>query len=237
MNAYKFNVVISSISLGKSFAFKDISPLLRNSSIAQVSNDEICIEITKGRTRPEDVALNEAASEVEELLDRLALIDNHRIVSFQYVGFTDENGTFHKPSRQGGAFATATAGIPDPDKYYGNEQQKKILAGRINPGIARLHRTAQGMPNGIGKFLLLYGAIQVIHGDTQAKVDDYLLIEQPTILMVQGKHRIETIITHIRNEIAHPENNVDVQTLAHHAETYCPMLIDLVRKTLVSQIH
>lgn len=237
MNRYLFIAEMPYVGLGNRVDLKSISPLLRNTAIEQSSDGELQIEVAKLRTWPENLALSEAESEVDELLDRLALFDNHRILSVRYKGFIDEQGQFHASQGKRGFFGTPTAIITSPSAFYECEQQRKVLAGKINPGLARLHRTAQGMPDGIGKFLLLYGALLVMHGETQAKVDDYLLRERPDILMVQGKHRYETIVSHIRNQIAHPEDNIDVQTLAHQAKTYCHVLIGLVRSQIIENIR
>ncbi len=237
MYTYHYIAVIHGISLGAPVALATISPMLRNTSMEQGSANEIHIHVRKTRTWPEDIAQSEATLEVEDLLDRLSLIDNHRVLSVKYTGYDDESGTFHEPNKAGGSFGNAVAGLPDPLHYYELEQQKKILVGRLNPGLTRLHRTAQGMPNGIGKYLLLYGALQVMHGETQAKVDEQLLNKRPDTLMVQGKHRRETILSHLRNLIAHPENDVDVQTLVRQAEAYCPMLSEVVREELIRQVH
>jgi hypothetical protein len=237
MNTYHYTAEIQGMSLGMPIALATISPMLRNTSMEQGVENEINIHVMKSRTWPEEIAMNEATLEVEDLVDRLSLIDNHHVISVKYTGYHDENDNFHKPRKTGGFYANAVTSLPDPLRYYECERQKKILSGRLNPGLTRLHRTAQGMPNGIGKYLLLYGALQVMHGETQAKVDEQLLKKRPDTLMVQGKHRSETILSHLRNLIAHPENDIDVQTLARQAETYCPMLSELVREELIGQVH
>jgi hypothetical protein len=237
MHTYHYTAEIRGISLGAPVALATISPMLRNTSMEQGGANEIKIHVTKTRTWPEQIALNEATLEVEDLVDRLALIDNHRVISVQYTGYQDDGGHFHEPRKTGGTNANAVAGLPDPVRYYELDRQKKILVGRLNPGLTRLHRTAQGMPDGIGKYLLLYGALQVMHGEAQAKVDEQLLKKRPDTLMVQGKYRSETILSHLRNMIAHPENDIDVQTLVRQAEAYCPMLSELVRDELVGQVR
>ena len=237
MKTYSFVVEVHGVSLGAKVAFDAISLLFRNSTMNQNGPNEVVVEVAKAHTSPEEVALNEATREVDDLLDRIALIDNHRIVSIRYIGYRDESGTFHQPRRTRSSSATATAGLHEPSQYYGLERQRTILDGRLNPGLSRLHRIAQGMPDGIGKFLLLYGAIQVMHGEKQSKVDEFLLSVRPDTLMVQGKLRRETVVTHLRNLIAHPENDIDAQTLALHAESYCPMLIEIVRQELILQVQ
>lgn len=237
MYAYHFLAEIDGISVGQPVAFAQLSPLCRNIAMEQSTQGTVLIRVSKSRTWPEDVALNEATMEVEEFLDRLSLIDNHRVGALRYSGYSDENGNFHKHRDSGGCYAKLTAGLPDPLAYYALERQNKLLVGRVNPGLTRLHRVAQGMPNGIGKYLLLYGALQVMYGETQAEVDRQLLSVRPDTLMVNGKHRSETILSRLRNMIAHPENDVDVQTLSTQAEKYCPMLIEIVRNELVRQIQ
>ena len=236
MYTYHYIAEIHGISLGAPVALATISPMLRNTSMEQGLENEIHIHVMKTRTWPEEIAMNEATLEVEDLVDRLSLIDNHRVISVKYTGYRNEGGIFCEPRKTDGWLASAVVDIPDPLRYYELERQKHILVGKLNPGLTRLHRTTQGMPNGIGKYLLLYGALQVMHGETQAKVDEQLLKKRPDTLMVQGKHRSETILSHLRNLIAHPENDVDVQTLARQAETYCPMLSELVREELIGQV-
>lgn len=237
MDTYHYTAEIQGISLGVPIALATISPMLRNTSMEQGVENEINIHVMKSRTWPEEIAMNEATLEVEDLVDRLSLIDNHRVISVKYTGYHDKNDNFHEPRKTGGMYANAVASLQDPLRYYELGPQKKILAGRLNPGLTRLHRTAQGMPNGFGKYLLLYGALQVMHGETQTKVDEQLLKKRPDTLMVQGKHRSETILSHLRNLIAHPENDIDVQTLSRQAEAYCPMLSKLVREELIGQVH
>ncbi len=175
--------------------------------------------------------------EVEEFLDRISLVENHRVHFVQYSGYQDDNENFHEHKTSSGCFAKLTAGIADPLAYYANSRLKCLLTGKVNPGLTRLHRMAQGMPNGIGKYLLLYGALQVMFGETQAEVDSKLLALRPDTLMVHGKHRPETVLSRLRNMIAHPENDIDVQTLSVQAEKYCPMLCEIVRNELVRQIQ
>ncbi len=237
MHTYHFLAEIDGISIGQPVAFAQLSPWFRNITMEQSSQGTVLIFVVKSCTWPRDVAMNEATIEVEEFLDRLSLIDDHRVGVLSYTGYTDDNGNFHKKRREsGGCFAKATAGIPDPLSYYALDRQKNLLVDKINPGLARLHRVAQGMPNGIGKYMLLYGALQVMFGETQAEVDRQLLAIRPDTLMVQGKHRAETILSRLRNLIAHPENDIDVQTLSGQVEMYCPMLIEIVRNELVRQV-
>jgi hypothetical protein len=237
VNTYSFVVEVHGVSLGTKVAFDAISLLFRNSTMSQNGPNEVLVEVVKARTWPEELALNEAALEVDDLLDRIALIDNHRVVSIRYIGYRDAFGTLNEPRRAGGLSATATAGLPQPAKYYGLDQQRTILDGRLNAGLSRLHRIAQGMPDGIGKFLLLYGALQVMHGEKQSKVDEFLLSVRPDTLLVEGKHRRETVVSRLRNQIAHPENEIDARTLTAQASSYCPMLIELVRQDLIRQVR
>ena len=37
--------------------------------------------------------------------------------------------------------------------------------------------------------------------------------------------------------IAHPENDIDVQTLTQQADKYCPMLSEIVRDELIKQVQ
>lgn len=234
MYKYLYIAEIHGISLGQEFVLKDIAPMLHNSTIKQHSQNKVIISVLKARTWPEEIAMNEAILEVEDLVDRLSLLDNHRITSLKYFGYEDDNGNPHEPDtlKKIGLFGTLEAGIPNPLLYYADGRQKKILVGKINPGLTRLHRVAQGMPNGVGKYMLLYGALQVLYGEKQKLLDAKLLEKRPDTLMVQGKHRPETIISRIRNQIAHPENNVNVQTLFKQAEDYCPMLTEILRQEL-----
>jgi hypothetical protein len=237
MYTYHFSAEICGISLGAPFKLVDVAPLLRNVLMEQGKPNEVIIQVVKSRTWPEDIAKNEAMLEVEDLVDRLSLIDNHRVTSVKYIGYYDGNNNFHPPPSKSGLSATLTAGLPDPLAYYTVDRQKNILVGKLNVGLTRLHRIAQGMPNGIGKYLLLYGALQIMYGETQAKVDEQLLKRRPDTLLVQGKHRYETIVSHLRNMIAHPENDIDVQTLAGQVEMYCPMLSEIVRDELIRQVQ
>ena len=237
MHTYHYVAEIHGIELGVPVAFSNLAPMLRNTSMEQHSSSEVLIRATKSRTWPEDIAMNEARIAVEDLLDRLSLIDNHRIISIKYIGYQNETGEFQESGTSVGSCATGIAGLPDPLAYYEHERQKRLLVGKLNPGLTRLHRTAQGMPNGIGKYLLLYGALQVLFGETQAKVDAALLNSRPDTLLVQGKRRSETILSHLRNMIAHPENDIDVQTLTQQADKYCPMLSEIVRDELIKQVQ
>lgn len=236
MVTYRFIATIPAISLGKKVSLAGLSPFLKNITLSQGDPKKVIIEVTKSRTWPETVAYNEASAEVEELLDRMSLIDNHKISSCEYIGHIDDHGISHEPRGRGGSTATLTAGIPDPEAFYGLDRQRSILSGKVNPGFCRIHRIAQSMPDGIGKFLLLYGTIQVMYGETQAKVDDYILSCRSDTQLVQGKHRTETVVTHLRNMIAHPEDSIDVDALETQAKAYCPMLQEMVRIEMIKMI-
>jgi hypothetical protein len=237
MHEYFFTAEIHGITLETPFAMATLSPFLRNTSMEQHQPNHVLIRVSKSRTWPEDIALNEATREVEDLLDRLSLIDIHRVIGVRYTGYQDDKGTPHQPRQRGDSTCNLTAGLSDPLTYYALERQSRLLAGKLNSGLTRLHRTAQGMPDGIGKYLLLYGALQVMYGDTQAKVDAELLKRRPDTLLMQGKRRPETIVSHVRNLIAHPEGDIDIQTIARQAEAYCPMLSEIVRDELIRQVQ
>ena len=83
MHTYHYVAEIHGIELGVPVAFSNLAPMLRNTSMEQHSSSEVLIRVTKSRTWPEDIAMNEARIAVEDLLDRLSLIDNHRIISIK----------------------------------------------------------------------------------------------------------------------------------------------------------
>ena len=69
-------------------------------------------------------------------------------------------------------------------------------------------------------------------GESQRKVDAYIKQKIKDILVVSGTKRNETIITNIRNRIAHPDQYLSIEKVKLQAEKYLDNLKDLVLEIL-----
>ncbi|MBE0679839.1 MAG: hypothetical protein IH592_13850 [Bacteroidales bacterium] len=233
MSKYKFIITVHGISFKNPGSFSTISERFRNIQISTNTerNLELLVEKDDFRRSP-DLVKKEAEFEANDLVDRLSLCDNHRITSLKYQGYYDRSGKFiphqEKPRRK---FAL-TAIIEYPEDYYSQSFNKAILKSKKYPGVLRIYRTALGITDKISQYLIFYGLLHILKGDKQSEVEEYIKEEITDILIVSGKKGDKTIITNIRNKIAHPPENLEMEKLNDEVNDYIHVLEELVRKIL-----
>jgi hypothetical protein len=231
MIKHKFKLNIS-IQIDNSVKFGSISDKFRNIEMFESADGKMDLIVTKRLTFPIELSINEATAEVNDLVDRLALIDNHKIDSLEYLGYEDENANFIQPKKNVVIKAELGCLIQNAQKYYENSDRKKLLTKTNNQGLLRIYRLGLGIEDKITQYLLFYGIILIINNETQIEVDKYILRAIPDIQLVDGKHRQETILTKIRNMISHPGKDIDISELYLLAENYCETVRGLALKAL-----
>lgn len=200
--------------------FGSISNKYRNIEMFESTDGNMDLVVTKRVTSPIHISINEAKAEVNDLVDHLSLIDNHKIDSLEYLGYENESAVW-VPANNNVVIRTQLGClIQDAQKYYENPERKKLLTKTSNQGLLRTYRLGLGVEDKITQYLLFYGIILILSNESQTQVDKYILNVIPDIQMVDGKHRQETILTKIRNMISHPGNDIDFSELNILAESY-----------------
>jgi len=121
--------------------------------------------------------------------------------------------------------------IKDPESYYCNPENIKIFNSNSNIGVLRTFRTAYSIEDPISRYLIYYGLILILVGEKQKEVDVFIKKQIPDILVVDGKNGPETIITFIRNQIAHPRD-LEMDRLLEQVKRYIGSLKNMIIQIL-----
>ena len=227
-----FEIAINGTNIKKPISLEFISEKYRNIILSQTSIDKMQLVITKRETNPINTSINEAKEEANEFVDRLILIPNHRITSFSYLGYKDGIGKFRKNGNKTQKEITLTSNIDNPEEYYSKPENIRLLNKKDNFGVLRIFRIALSIDDNISQYLILYGILLILKGENQKEVDKFIKDEIKDIQIVSGKNRNETIITRIRNMIAHPSNGMNMKYLNESVDNYTQTLKSLVIKEL-----
>ncbi|HEY9169434.1 MAG TPA: methylamine utilization protein MauJ [Lutibacter sp.] len=227
-----FEITNIGTQIADSVSFESISERYRNITMTQTSNLTMQLSITKRITNPINISINEAKEEANELVDRLILIPNHNITSLKYLGFKDGDENIRKQREKSNAKSILVGLISDPKNYYNKPENIRLLDKKDNIGILRIYRTALSINDNISQYLIFYGLLLILKGESQKKVDNFIKQEIPDIQIVIGKHSNETIITKIRNMIAHPSNELNMHQLNEYIDNYLDTLKNIVLKEL-----
>lgn len=234
MNSHIFKLTIYPVKLATSVSFEAISSRFKNIRLIPVNDFEYELVIKKRSNTSLDVTREEAITEANNLVDRMSLLDNHNIIDLVYIGFTSDSGHFENLGGHSKLTAEATAFIPNPTKFYGQEVNKRLMLSTKNAGAVRTYRSALSIKDEISRFLIFYGLLLILKGETQNLVDEYLKQKIPDILIVRGHTKDETIITNIRNAIAHPKDGIDLRDLRKSVKNYLDTLQICVLEILKS---
>ena len=81
---------------------------------------------------------------------------------------------------------------------------------------------------------MFYGILYILYDESQKKVDEYIKKIIPDILILPGKDKFppQTIITKIRNSIAHPDENINLAEITNNVDGYIETLKEIVLKIL-----
>ena len=228
-----FEISITGTRINGTVLFKNISDRYRNTEMIQLPNGNLQLIITKRITRKIDTSIEEAMREANDLVDRLSLLDNHFITSLDYKGYLEGENNLKNPKEKVEYSATWIFELEDPNQYYGNEEIKRILNKVDNIGVLRIYRTTLSIKDKISQYLIFYGLLLILKGEKQKNVDDFIKNEISDILIIPGNNgKNETIITRIRNMIAHPSNERDMTQLNEYVNSYLEILQKLVLNEL-----
>jgi len=232
MISYKFRLTIKGAFIDGPVSFSEISERFRNINMCPTEEGYLEISVTKRDTIPMELSIKEAKIEANEFVDRLSLLDNHYIAAMQYSGYAGSDNILVHPEFKRTKKAILTGIISDPVKYYSQENVKNIINGTNHSSALRIYRTALGINDKISQYLVFYGVLLILKGEKQKEVDKYIKAEIPDILMVNGNNGVETIITRVRNMIAHPIKDLDMTELNIMAGDYLIELRNLVLRLL-----
>lgn len=234
MIRHKFALVIDGVQYMKPVDLHSISDLFQNIEMINTSGFDFELTINKRRTTHIETSIIEAKIEADQFVDKLALIENHNITSLKYLGFLDEKNIHIHEKKDVVVSAAMTALINEPTKFYSESARKNIFNSNSNLGLKRAFRTALTIDDPISRYLMFYGILYILCGETQKKVDDYIKERIPDILIVAGKGNYgpQTIITKIRNNIGHPDESIHLEELATNVNRYIETVKDLVLEIL-----
>lgn len=227
-----FEVSINGLNIPEKVSFGNISERYRNIEMSHSSNGSLLLTITKRKTNPINVSINEAKNEANELVDRLALLDNHHVTNLEYLGFKNKEDVLTKEKKDVTVKVSTLGLIINPTEFYNRDANKHLLNKKDNLGVLRTYRAVLGISDKLSQYLIFYGLLLVLKGESQKKVDTFIKKEIPDIQLVFGKNGNETIITKIRNMIAHPSNGLDMNQLNEYVNSYIDIIKNLVRNEL-----
>ncbi len=166
MIKHKFKLDIN-IQIGIQVNFGSVSKKYRNIDMVESAEGDIELTVLKRETSPIDTSKNEALFEVNEFIDRLCLIDNHKINSFEYLGYESENGDWFPEKRNVVVNAEATAFISNAQEYYEHPERKQLLNKKSNLGVLRIYRLALGIEDKITQYIMFYNILQILKNKKQ----------------------------------------------------------------------
>ena len=233
MLKHLFEVVASGYQITKSFSLGKISERYRNTQMSPLDNGNFLFTITKRITHPIEISIEEAKIEAFNLVDRLILIDNHHIRSITYKGYEDENGNLVVSKKNNELHSSLSVSREDPLAYYCQKENKRLLNKKDNLGVLRTFRIALDIKDKISQYLIFYGLLYILTGEVQKKVDLHIKSEHSDILVVQGYNGEETIITNIRNKIAQPANDIDMEKLSESVDRY----LETLKKIVINKLR
>lgn len=231
MIKFKFILKIQGIYIDKPVSFVKVSDRFKNIILSPNDEGNIELIVTKQERIKFDLALSEAVIQANEFVDRLSLI--HNITSMGYIGYSGDDDILVHAEFEHGKSSTYVKILDSPEKFYMLDDIQNLINGKSNSSVLRIYRTALSISDSISQYLLLYGILLIFKKENQKDVDHYIKNEIPDILMVRGNRGMfETIISRIRNSIAHPTENLDVAELGTQAKNYTSELKSLVLKLL-----
>ena len=137
MIRHKFVIVIDGVQFINSVNFKSLSDLFQNIEMINTDGFDFELTITKRRTSNMETSINEAKIEADLFADKLALIENHNIISLKYLGYLDEENILRHEKKGVVVSAGMTALIKDQAKYYSDLAEKNIFNSNTNLGLKK----------------------------------------------------------------------------------------------------
>lgn len=235
MIKHKFHLTFLSTELGQAVQFEKLFSQFKNININPIygKKSELIIGIENAHS-VED-SFEEAEMKANDLVDRLALLDQN-VITLEYVGGSDGNNMSVNLIESSSLNASLTSKIADPLKFFGLKENIKAFSNQYNSGPKRVYRHTLEINDDISKYLIYYGLLQILVHQEQKVIDNHLKRLLPGIQMVAGKFRKETIITRIRNMIAHPES-LDMKEISSLVRQNIESLRKIVVTTLMNGKH
>jgi hypothetical protein len=215
MTKHLFQIVFQSLEIKQPIKFDGIAERFNNIELIPISGKKHNLILYN-----EDTAEN-ANSIVTEFIDRISLLDSHQVSSFQYIGKSVDNQMTANSSGTSYVTADLTTKIQDPLTFYNLDANKKAFKNTLNLGAVKVYRDSQNIKDDISRYLIYYGILQILISDSQKAIDDYIKQKVP-LIETQKRMKIfngkeveieETIITKTRNLIAHPKNNIYLNSI------------------------
>lgn len=231
-----FHILFQSLELGQPVKFGDISEKFKNIELLPLGEKKHKLIVDNEESEENAISL------VNEFIDRISLLDSHQVSSFQYIGATSDSGMSVNLTGTSTLRADLTANISDPLTFYSLDSNRKVLSGKINISAVKVYRYTLNIKDEISQYLIYYGLLQILISDSQEELEKYIKQKLPTIELSkriknkQGKkvEVVETTITRIRNLIAHPNNNLDLNTLKqdvlHNIGTLRLLVLNILRE-------
>ena len=102
-----------------------------------------------------------------------------------------------------------------------------------------LYRSARQSSGAVEEFMHLYHIVLMLFGDSQARVDEFIKQELPSVPQTRDprpeKQTMETVFTRLRNELAHRRPDVNVEKTKSEMARWVDRLAALAARAIRSK--
>jgi hypothetical protein len=183
-----------------------------------------------------------AATIIALALNRLAFqhgiaIEDAKIMSDRFVPVNPPDGTHHNSTTD----YVYLAEVVEMAISISPAELRQELEHSNPPGerYFGLFRSAILSPSPVEAFMHVYNLLLMLHNDSQADLDAFIVSQDPSVPQTQAPKRkpgvMETIYTRLRNEFAHTRQGVNLATTKADMAGWLGRLRGLTQRAIVSK--
>jgi hypothetical protein len=202
--------------------------------------EELVLEITTSCGTDEE-ALTTSLAVASEVLDDLSLAVRQRISGPWRIGFCLKKvAVLGCESEQYAVQTSLTTAwkVKSLLVMYTSSKTLSLLGGLSSADTAHkvhrhLYRAALDIEESLARFMLLYGILLLVCGDSQKKVDNCICRLRPEIPRPKNRSgNRETIYSKLRNDLGHGRPDWSVERLVQEVNTLLPDFVTIVAETV-----
>jgi hypothetical protein len=178
-------------------------------------------------------ATNRAEAALQKFFDRMAVLHRARFHGFHHICSSEvtlDEITINPAPISARVSAHIVKELSEGD----------VLRACTGPWshLAQTFRHAATADDEVARFLMLYHVLLLTCGDDQASVEKYLLSEDPGLPTTPSPRGgwPETVLTRLRNEVAHPERKVPLETTRREMKRWVGRLEDFARSAVLRKL-
>lgn len=225
MIKHKFHLSFLTTKLGHGIQFGEISLKFKDIELNPISGKDYELIIGLENNKSIEESIKDADLKANDLVDRLALLDSHEITNLIYIGSSIGDAMSVNLTGSSSLDAIPTTLIQDPLSFYSLDNNIVVFNSNSNACAKRVYRYSQRIRDDISKYLIYYGLLQILVSEEQEELEKYIKTELPTISILKRNRTFirknnqrkveveETVITRVRNLIAHPNDELDIEKL------------------------